>query len=159
VVGAADARELFNQGERMDLDALDVVPGANAGHEFEVVDAQGNGLGIFLTILGRDSEEYQKRLDAVQQARIEKMFKNGQIRASGFTTPAQDRAKQCEMLAAATKSWRTVQADGSSAPTVTWRGQVYDCTFDNAKTLYAGIPPFREQAQEVVDTRANFIKA
>lgn len=146
------------------LDALDVVPGANAGFEFELVDpSSGDGTGMFITVLGVDSDEYRKRVDAVQQARAQKLFRGGQFRPNAISTPAEDRAKEIEIQAATTKSWRTVTPgepgeDSTVVPTLNFRGKDYDCTPENAKLLYAGIPPMFEQAQQQARNRANFVK-
>lgn len=132
-----------------DLSTLDTVSGANTGVEVELFNpATTDNLGIFVTVLGRDSKTFQKLQAKQNRNRMVKMekaggFKIGRLSAEELETDA------IELLAACTKSWRGVKVDGVDL----------DCNAENAGMLYARFPWIREQIDAAINDRANFTKA
>lgn len=136
-----------------DLAALDTVKGSNAGFEVSIYNpATNEDLGLFITVLGRDSDEFQKVSRAQQKKRMEKMSKGGFRNAN---VPIESvEADGIQLLAAVTISWRH-----GDKQTVTLDGKELACTKDNAATLYERFPWIKEQVDTAVGDRANFIKA
>ena len=136
-----------------DLAALDTVKGSNAGFEVSIYNpATNEDLGLFITVLGKDSDEFQKVSRAQQKKRMEKMSKGG-FRNANVPIEVME-SDGLQLLAAVTKSWR--QGDKQ---TVTLDGQELTCTKENAVALYERFPWIKEQVDTAVGDRANFIKA
>lgn len=136
-----------------DLAALDTVKGSNAGFEVSIYNpATNEDLGLFITVLGKDSDEFQKVSRAQQKKRMEKISKGG-FRNANVPIEAME-SDGLQLLAAVTKSWR--QGDKQ---TVTLDGQELACTKENAVALYERFPWIKEQVDTAVGDRANFINA
>ena len=128
----------------LDLATIDTI--ANEGAELAVLHPKtGIALGAKITVCGTDSEIYQdtarkqrnKRLDRLQKTRGK----------AGITAEATD-AEEMDLLVACTLSWADVVLDGKDL----------DCTPDNARALYTRFPCIKEQVDEFIGDRANFIK-
>lgn len=133
----------------MDLEQLDTKSGAELGYEFELRHPEtGAGLGMFITVLGADSDAY-RGLERQHQRDFMQQF----AKSRKFTkTPEQGEADAIELLVAVTRAWRT-----GEAPTLTLRGEALACTPAHARRVYREFPVIREQAQEAVSERANFL--
>jgi len=137
----------------IDLAALDTVKGSNIGFEVSIYNpATNEDLGLFITVLGKDSDEFQKVSRAQQKKRMEKMSKGG-FRNTNIPIESVE-ADGIQLLAAVTKSWRQGEKQ-----TVTVDGKELACNKDNAAALYERFPWIKEQVDAAVGDRANFIKA
>jgi len=139
-------------GKVLDLAALDTVQGSNAGFEVAIYSpATNEDLGLFITVLGKDSDVFQKVSRSQQKKRIEKMNKGG---FRNMNVPIESiEADNIQLLAEATKSWR--QGDKQ---TITVEGKELACTSENAASLYERFPWIKEQVDTAAGDRANFIR-
>jgi hypothetical protein len=137
----------------IDLAALDTVQGSNEGFEVSIYNpATTENLGLFITVLGKDSDEFQRVSRAQQKKRMEKMSKGG-FRNTNVPVESSE-ADGIQLLAAVTKSWRQGEKQ-----TITLDGRELDCSKDNAAMIYERFPWIREQVDVAIGDRANFIKA
>src|SRR4051812_44498472 len=88
----------------MDLKTLDTSAAAEQGFELELSHPTNAApLGIFITVLGRDSDAYSSLQTAQTRKRLERMQKlNGRMTLS----PDELERDAVELLAAVTKTWR-----------------------------------------------------
>lgn len=141
----------------MDFANLDTVEGSNKGFELRLFNPTTlKDLDIWITVLGRDSDEYRNLSNAHQQKRISKMSRAGSVRAT-FSTPEEFDREAVELLAAVTKSWRQVE-DGKERDTLTVKKEELVCGKENAARLYKEYPWVKEQVDAAVLDRANFLK-
>ncbi|HBI47999.1 MAG TPA: hypothetical protein DDX93_04695 [Smithella sp.] len=137
----------------IDLAALDTVKGSNAGFEVSIYNpATHEDLGLFITVLGKDSDEFQKVSRSQQKRRMEKLSKGG-FRNTNIPIESIE-ADGIQLLAAVTKSWRQGEKQ-----TITVGVNELPCTKDNAAALYERFPWIKEQVDIAVGDRANFINA
>lgn len=134
-----------------DLSTLDTVKKSNAGFEVPIYNPGTNeDIGFFITVLGKDSDEFQKVSRAQQKKRMDKMSKGGFRNAN---VPIESiEADGVQLLAAVTKSWRH-----GDKPTFTLDGQELACTKENAVIVFERFPWIKEQVDAAVGDRANFI--
>lgn len=144
----------------MDLSTLDTVAGSEAGFELELCrpDTQ-EPVGVYITVLGRDSERFRKTQAEHNRRRMAKMQKSGTLRVN-LTSEELER-ETIELLVACTVSWRTEDERGerdTSKPVIRIKGEELDCTPENAARLYRQWPWVKEQVDQAVVDRANFLK-
>ncbi len=135
---------MMKKPEITDLNSLDTIAACNKAHEFEVTHpATGVGTGVFISVVGRDSDIYRSRVKAMAN---ESLQREATGRKKIDTIDALE-AKSIGALVAATVSWRNVVLDG----------EALDCTPENARKVYARIIPVRDQVQEAVNDLSNFM--
>lgn len=136
----------------IDLSNIDTVKGSNEGFDVQIYHPGTNeDLDISITVLGKDSDEFQKVSRTQQKKRMEKMSKGG-FRNTNVPIESVE-ADGIQLLAAVTKSWRQGEKQ-----TITVDGQELACTKENAVALYERFPWIKEQVDTAVGDRANFIK-
>jgi hypothetical protein len=131
-----------------DLADLDLVSAANEGVEVELVHpTNGEGLGIKVRVVGRDSDEFRRLSAAQARRRVQRMSKGG------FRNKTQDveelEAEGIELLAACTKGWTGMVMNKEVVP----------FSRDAAITIYTKYPWIREQVDTAIGDRSLFIKA
>ncbi len=147
----------------MDLAKLDTVARANEGFELQLFNpGTMENLGIYITVLGRDSTEFRELQAEQNKKRMAKLAKGGSFRMGAVNLTEVER-DSIELLAACTKSWRqdvpgAAEGEATSLPTLTLDGQELACNAANATKLYTAYPWIREQVDAGVTDRANFIK-
>lgn len=148
----------------MDLSKLDSVSAANAGFEVQLYHpGTKEDLGIFIKVLGKDSDAHEKLFQMQQGRRIDKLAKGG-FRTRGSVSPQAVERDALELLAACTTSWRTVEEDKDdpklehAKPVLLLDGEEIPCTRENAVRIYKAYPWIREQVDDAVNDRANFLK-
>jgi hypothetical protein len=135
----------------MDLAKLDTVQAANEGFEVRLYNPHTNeDLDIFITVLGRDSDAYRSLFNKHQRRRVERMTKGGRV---GSVSPEAFEQDAIELLAVCTKSWRT-----GDKPVLLINGEEMQCSRDNAVHVYKKYPWIKEQVDDAVSDRANFLK-
>lgn len=135
----------------IDLGTLNATTAGNKGYELELLHpVSKKPLGIFITVLGKDSTAFREHTrDRVN----ERLRKNFEAQRKGKDQPVptveQGEKETAELLAAVTVSWRNVTLDG----------EALDCTPANAKRLYLapGLSWIREQVDEAVADLGNFM--
>lgn len=138
----------------MDLKALDTIAASNAGAPMTVRDANGKavrdaaGNPVTITLLGVDSNEYQSRkrehVDRVLQSQL------------------QSRRRQSTAISA--ESFEDDTLEDCIACTTGWHGIVFEdkeleFSAANVRMLYTKLPMLREQVEEFIADRVNFLPA
>jgi hypothetical protein len=133
----------------IDLANIDTVKGSNEGFDVQIYHPGTNeDLGITITVLGKDSDEFQSVTRAQSKKRMARLNKGG-FRAATIITPEEIEQDAISLLAACTKKWSGVVVEGNAI----------ECTTANATMLYERFPWIREQVDVAIGDRANFIKA
>jgi len=128
----------------IDLAALDTSRGAEEGRELDVRHFQtGEPIGLRITLLGTDSETYQKAVRAQQRSMQALLLKNRRHRVTA--EEMEDNA--LDLLVALTRGWSPFNLDG----------QDYPYSPANARALYRRFGWIREQADQYAQERANFL--
>lgn len=96
------------------------------------------GENIFIEVYGKDSDVYRKTQRGITDRRLKAR--------QGSITAERIEAEATEVLAACTKSWNLV-VDGA----------VPDCNAGKAKTVYARFKWLKEQVDDYIAERANFL--
>lgn len=141
----------------MDIAKLDTVAQANHGFEASLHHPGTLAdLGIFITVLGRDSTEFRRVSAEQNRKRVSKIQKAGGMQRVALTVEELEQ-DSLDLLSACTKSWRQVVKEKEKA-TLTLNGQELECSTANARKLYADYPWIKEQVDMAVTDRANFSK-
>lgn len=128
----------------MDLTHLDTRKGAEQGFELALTHPEtGARLGATMLLLGADAEEYQRQVRAFQKKRTQQFLRQRKYTLS----PEEAEEEAIELLVVATLGWKDVVVDGKPL----------EFNHDNARMLYTRFPWLREQVQEAVTDRANFL--
>jgi len=152
----------------IDLGKIDTVKGSNEGFDVELYHPGTNAdLGIVITVLGKDSDEFQKITRQQNKKRMDRMSKNG-FRSGKVAPPSQDEldSDNLDVLSGCTTGWKTLEVtdkDGevveSEKDTITLAGDEVAFSCYTAKILYSRFPWIKEQIDIAIGDRANFIKA
>lgn len=131
----------------VDLSTLDTVAGANNGFDV-VIYHPGTlaNLGITISVLGKDSDEFQKVSRKHQKKRLDRLSKGGFRGMAGLSAEESER-DGLELLAACTMGWTGVVLDGKDVPFST----------ENAIDIYTRFPWIREQVDIAMGDRSNFL--
>jgi hypothetical protein len=109
-----------------------------------------DGKPVTITLLGRDSDVFLKAERIIRNKRMDLLKKGGKFSA------AEEDEEACETLARCTKAWSGIPTgwiDGKADPAPA------ECTFSNAAKLYGRMRWVREQVDEFIGSRENFLKA
>lgn len=132
------------QPEVLDLSALDTAKGAEQGYELTLSHPKtGEPTPMKITVLGADSDAYREKLRDFQRRRADRMNKGRRL----SVTPEEIEAETLEMLVAVTTGWSGFTLDGAPLP----------FSGDNARTVYRRFSWIREQVDQAVGDRANFL--
>lgn len=127
----------------IDLADLDTTKGGEEGYEHELLHpTEAYRMGMFITVIGEDSDTYQEQLRALQQKTISRAFTKDRL----LNAREDGDEDALELLATATRSWRGIRVDG----------QELAFTPDNARKLYRRFKWIREQIARVIRDRSNF---
>lgn len=132
----------------MDLASIDTKDTANQGAVLELRGPdesalrKEDGSPITITLLGKDSDVFIKATNA-NTNRILKQGGRAKITAEG------SRADGIAVLARCTVDWDGIKVEGEELA----------CTYENAVKLYDRFGFIREQVDEFIGDRANFLKA
>lgn len=138
----------------MDLAKLDTAKAANEGFELALKHpGTGASVGIYITLLGRDSDTFRTIQAEHNRRRVARMAKGGMFKID--LTPEEVDRDALDLLSSCTKSWRQVD-DGASKDTLTLEGDELECTKENAEKVYSRFHWIREQVDSGVTDRANF---
>lgn len=139
--------------EGFDLNSIDTVKGSNEGFDVQIYHPGTNeDLGITITILGKDSDEFQKVSRAQSKKRIQKMSKGG---FRNTNVPLEEiESDSIDLLASCTRGWKQ-----DDKLTITVDGKEIACSKENAGMLYERFPWIKEQVDTAMGDRANFIRS
>lgn len=128
-----------------DFASRDVAAKAEEGAELEVLDpVTGEAVGVYIVLAGADSSVHRKATASLSKRRL-----NGQkgFRNKGWD-PEKMEAESIEILAACTLSWKGVLVDGAPLP----------CSRDNAIKMYTRFPWLREQVEQFISDRSEYLQ-
>jgi len=136
-----------NNTEQFDVGAM--APTSDT-FEFEVFNPITKaGTDIWITIASRDSDEHKK----ITRTQMNRRFKQMGRRMSVQLTAEENEAEALEILVACTKSWRT-----GKEPSIKLGGQILASgDAEAARTLYTKVPTIREQTEDNISDRSNFL--
>lgn len=133
-----------------DLSALDTIAACNKPQEFELVHPVSRmGLGVFWSVVGKDSDAYRGRIRAM----ADETLRRQNAGMPGDTSLSKIEAKNIDTLVAATTGWRGPKGDG----VVTLAGTDLQFTTDNVRKVLTDLPAAREQVQEAVNDLGKFL--
>lgn len=131
----------MTKNKAVDLSVFDVVTGANAGFDLEILTPGGAKSGVVFRLLGNDSDECQK-IDRIQRdRRMERAAKAGHF----VSDPDQNNQDELDKLVAVTLGWSNLSVEFSKA---------------SAEEIYRDrkYAPIREQVGLAIIDRRNFTK-
>ena len=103
----------------------------------------GAPLGITIKVISPDSEKYRKLSNRTRNRSINAVKKG----KNSLTAEMMDE-NAMELLVGSVLSWEGV----------TWAGQVMECNEVNVRSVFTKFPWIKEQVDEFLGDRANFIK-
>lgn len=127
-----------------ELSDLDTARGAEQGYELTLSHPKtGEPTPMKITVLGADSDAYREKVREFQRRRADRMNKNRRL----SVTPDEIEAETLEMLVAVTTGWSGFTLDGAALP----------FSGDNVRAIYRRFSWIREQVDQTVGDRANFL--
>jgi hypothetical protein len=131
------------------LSMFDTVSACNKGARIELLTLTGEGSGIFITILGRDSDVY-KQYEREQRDYMNRKIMLARKRGQDLRLDSAEMTeeKEIELLAKLTVGWENM-------PSFDGKGQL-DFSKDNAVQLYAKFPAIRRQMDDACGDMQNF---
>ena len=133
------------QGNGIDLSALDTKKGAEEGFKLDLRHPKTNEpLGIWIHVLGADSETYHEQMREFRRRRTELLKRN--MRAT--FSPEEAEAEGLDLLASVTRAWSEhMMLDGEKLIFSTGA----------ARKLYERFAWIREQVDASIHERGNFL--
>lgn len=129
----------------MDLDQLDTRRGADNGFDVQIRHPETDKpIGTVITVMGMDSDTYQQKALEHQRGRMQRVAKKGRM---AIADPAAMEEQAIELLVAATVSWSGLKKGGEEVP----------FSAAAAHSIYRDFPWIREQVDEAIHDRANFL--
>jgi len=143
----------------MDFDSLDLATASEKPFELELKHPQtSNGLGVFVSVIGSESNTFQTYLRReANAARLRNFERTRKGDGDKPMTVEEEEKAMVGALAVCLTGWRTVK-DGKSVPTVTWGGKEYEFTQEAAVEWLRKFKWVRGQINEATGDLANFIK-
>lgn len=127
-----------------DLSSIDTVKDANAGAEIQLYHpTQGTDLGIFIRVVGKDSDLFKKVQREQNQKRVAK------LQRTSFRGQIDQDAEAVQLLAGCTQGWSGMILSSKEVP----------FSQENAIAIYTKYPWIREQVDIAIGDRSLFTKA
>jgi hypothetical protein len=109
-------------------------------------------MGITIVVCGTDSETYKKIQRKQLNRRMERSARNRNRQLQ--LTAEELEAENLDVLVACTKSWSE-----NGSPTIEFnRGELLPCTPENVRRLYEEYPWMKDQIDQAIGDRANFLQ-
>ena len=125
----------------MELTQFDVVSPANEGVWMNLEHpVTGEPLEVKIKLAGIDSDYYKKELRRQQNKRFKKGFRK--------MNAEELESETIELLVACTLDWDGVELEG----------QALECNPENVRKVYKQFPWIKEQVDNFINDRANFLK-
>jgi hypothetical protein len=132
----------------LDLSQFDTAKAAEQGADLQLRHPTTDAPlpDAFISLVGADSDKFQAQRRKQTNRRLENA-----ARRSGVVKLSDEEVQhdQIELLVAATIGWRGLELDGEKLA----------FSADNARMLYTRLPWVREQVDQFIGDRANFLKA
>lgn len=160
----------------IDLADLDTAKASDKGAEIELLHpTKQTPLGIFVTVLGKDSEVFKSQVKSDINAAVRKeAFAKRRGKNIDPMTAEEAEEKAIELLVLCTLGWRseTYERDSNDAivkdgdgkrkvlanePSITLGGEKLSFSVINAKRVYTDFVWFRRQVDDAIGDLENFI--
>lgn len=150
----------------IDIASLDTAAASDKGAEIELLHPTTNApLGIFITVLGKDSQVFRDHVkhDVNAQLRKEALAQRRGKKLDPLTAEEAEE-KAIELLVLCTLGWRseTKNAKGvvlDNQPHILMGGEVLTFNVLNAKRIYTDSLWIRRQVDDAIGDLENFIKS
>lgn len=131
------------------LSMFDTVSACNKGARIELLTPTGDGSGIFISILGRDSDVY-KSYEREQRDYMNRKIMLARKRGQDLRLDSAEMSeeKEIELLAKLTTGWENM-------PSFDGKGQL-EFNANNAALLYTKFPAIRRQMDDASGDMQNF---
>lgn len=148
-----------------DIGALDTISASSRGAEIELTHpVSGKGLGIFVTILGQESEEFREYMREKENAGRHQRFmaeRTGKPAPLKLTEELENEAT--ELLCICTLGWRSESYDEKGVkvddkPIILDGGEELSFNVVNATRLYNKFTWMRKQVDAAIGNLSLFIK-
>lgn len=147
----------MSKNKGFDLAALNSSVACDKGAEIEILDFERNPTGIFITVLGKDSQVFREHVKQDVNARLRReALANRRGKESPIPTAEEAEEKATELLILCTVSWRQKDSDGKFKDTITYGDQELAFSVANCKLLYETLLPVRRQVDEAIGDLENF---
>lgn len=125
------------------------------------------GSGVFITLVGKDSDAYRALARKLQNKRFVELRKTRTL----TMTAEQNEAETVRLLGACVRSWRSRlyerNEEGKLKATENFTATFYDgknkrhleCNQANVEWVFANVPEIREQVEDFIQDRTNFLSA
>lgn len=137
----------------MALAELSTKTTAETGVPIEIIHPKTNlPLGITIVVCGSDSETFKKMQRKQLNRRMERSARN---RGRQLQLTAEElEAESLDLLVACTKSWNE-----KGRPELEFNpGELLPCTPENVRRLYEELPWLKEQIDQEIGDRSNFLQ-
>lgn len=141
--------EVSKEAVPFDFGQFDTKTKANDGFDVEIMKADGESSGLFIRVLGQDSEIYNALMDKQNKQRTTKLAKLGRAAIKDLYDDSKEN--DMSLMVACTLGWTHV--NGLPMP--------FDIGKDkeNAMKFYRGYPMVYDQVRTAMADRSNFMKA
>ena len=154
------------EANSVDLADFDTGAASDAGTEIELQHpTTKKGLGVFFSVLGKDSQVFRDHVKERANARIRREALASR-RGKPLDPPTADEAdaNAVELLTLCTTSWRSETKNDkgevvSQEPTITLRGEKLAFNVANVQRVYTEQLWIRRQIDEAIGDMENFIKS
>lgn len=127
----------------MELNELLTKESHDEGAEVQIYNpANGEDTDVYITVMGVDSQEWQKAMKRQRNRTIAKLADKKEL------TEEDEITEEIEQLVAVTKGWRGIAKNG----------KVHKFSPEACKKLYTESPGLRQQVERFVTNRKNFTK-
>lgn len=148
----------------IDLADLDTAKASDKGAEIELLHpTKQTPLGIFVTVLGKDSEVFKSQVKSDINAAVRKeAFAKRRGKHVDPMTAEEAEEKAIELLVLCTLGWRSETKDEkgevvANEPTITLGSEKLSFSIINAKRVYSDFIWFRRQIDDAIGDLENFI--
>ena len=145
----------------MDLLILDTAKACNTPQEFELLSpGTGDGIGVFITVIGKDSDKGQELSDDHLDDVLRKNHKSSMRSKPGaVSTAAKIRKDDIDYNAALVTGWRSVDKETKrDISTIQLGKEKLVFSLANAKKLFTALPWTCEQTGEKIYDIASFMR-
>lgn len=141
-----------NDKKVVSLSMFDTVTACNAGSDMELLLPNGEGSGVFITMLGTDGDEYKKYQREIQNEFLRQLASKKKKSPKEAIDEAElSESKNIELLVRLTVGWKDMPSpDGKG---------VLVFSKENCRMVYTKYPMIRRQADLYVADLTNFMKS
>lgn len=154
------------KGITYDIAQLGTAEDAERPIDMEIAsNRDGQGTGVFVRLIGKDSAQYRKLNRHLQNRRLDELSRTRKLKM----TAEQNEAETLRLLVECVLGWKSrlyERVDGVLVPlqpeqfaeTYNLRGEELPFSKENVKRVFTVVPEIREQVEDFLADRANFVQ-